>query len=370
MATRRAPRPSRDAPALRGGGVVIIRICSLFALALVSLLCAPARAADFRDWTVGCDNIKGCIAIGFAGEDQEEAGFIRVARPAGPDAKTMIGLFLYMPDAAKAPALRLTADGAPIEGVGAERQAQLNSDSFATIEIAPQELKPFIAALRKAKMLNLATADAKSKVDVSLSGAVAALLNIDDMQGRIGTQTALIQTGDKPASAVPDAPPLPVIVPAKAAPGLKANPGLAAALRKRIAKENPDGCEDPPEGGADEAAPLDDQQTLVGLLCSSGAYNFESSFWIVTGGNVAKAIPASFETPGQKPASSLVNADFDPKTATLSFFDKGRGVGDCGAAGKYVWTGKGFALLEYAAMETCRSVDSDDWPVLWRAKVR
>lgn len=352
-----------------------MRIDKSFALVLILPLCASARAADFRDWTVGCDNVKGCAAIGFADEEQEGNGFIRVERAGGPDGPTNIRLFLYADDAKQGAALRLTADGAPIEGVAAERQARTGGadvDGF-TIEIAPRELKPFIAALRKSQKLNLATADGKSRVDISLAGAVAALRNVDDIQDRVGTQTALIDAGDKPASAVPDAPAPPTIVAAKAAaPGLKANPALAAMLRKRIAKEHPDGCEDLPQGGGvtDEVTPLDDLQTLVGLFCSSGAYNFETDFWIVTSGNVAKAVPAAFEAPGQKPANGLVNADFDPQTGTLSFFDKGRGVGDCGAAGKYVWTGKAFALLEYAAMETCRGVDSGDWPVLWRARLK
>jgi hypothetical protein len=269
--------------------------------------------------------------------------------------------------------LRLTADGAPIAGIAAEREARTEPDVDGyAIELSPQELKPFIAALRKSQTLNLATADGKSKVDISLAGAVAALRKVDDIQGRIGTQTALIDVGDKPASAVPDAPALPVVVPAIAPAGLSGNPALAAKLRKRIKKEQPDGCEDPPEGGAanDAAMPLNKTQTLVALACSSGAYNFGSDFWIVTSGDVAGAVPASFEAPGEKPGNSLFNADFDRKTATLSFFYKGRGVGDCGDAGKYVWTGKGFALLEYAALGICRGVDVDDWPVLWRARLK
>lgn len=351
----------------------MMRISGLVALGLAFSFGAPARAADFREWTVGCDNIKDCTAIGFPPEDQDGGGFIRVERAGGPDGRAKIRLFLYAEEAKKGASLRLTADGAPIAGVAAEREARTGQDVDGyAIEISPPELKPFIAALRKSHALNLATADGKSKVDISLAGAVAALRNVDDIQGRIGTQTALIDVGDKPASAVPDAPALPVIVPEIAPPGLNENPALAAKLRKRIAKEHPDECDALPEGGGanDEATPLNKTQTLVALACSSGAYNFGSDFWIVTSGDVARAVPASFEAPGEKPGNSLFNADFDRKTATLSFFYKGRGVGDCGDAGKYVWTGKGFALLEYSAMGACRGVSLDDWPVLWRARLK
>jgi hypothetical protein len=351
----------------------MMRIYGLFALLLVIHFCTPASASNFRDWTVGCDNIKGCTAIGFPQEDQDGSGSIRVERAGGPDARPKIRLFLYAAEAKNGPSLRLTADGAPIAGVAAEREARTeeNVEGYA-IEISPQEQKPFIAALRKSQALNLATTDGKSKVDISLAGAVAALRNVDDIQGRIGTQTALIEVGDKPASAVPDAPALPVIVPQIARGGFKVGPALAAKLRNRIAKENPDDCDQLPDGGSlsDETWPLNNSQTLVELACSLGAYNLQSDFWIVTSGDVAKAAPASFEAPGEKPGNRLFNVEFDRKTATLSFFYKGRGVGDCGDAGKYVWTGKGFALLEYSAMGTCRGVSSDDWPVLWRARLK
>ena len=229
----------------------MMRKSSLIALVLGFSFGAPALRGRLPRLTVGCDNIKGCAAIGFPPEDQDGGGFIRVERPGGPDGQAKIRLFLYAEEAKKGASLRLTADGAPIAGVAAEREARTEADvdGYAT-ELSPQELKSFIAALRKSQALNLATADGKSKVDISLAGAVAALRKVDDIQGRIGTQTALIDVGDKPASAVPDAPALPVVVPAIAPPGLKENPGLAAKLRKRIKKENPDGCEDLPEGGA------------------------------------------------------------------------------------------------------------------------
>jgi hypothetical protein len=57
----------------------------------------------------------------------------------------------------------------------------------------------------------------------------------------------------------------------------------------------------------------------------------------------------AFELPGSKETDNeLVNAEFDRRTGTLSFFHKGRAPADYGTMGKYVWTGKSFALLEYA----------------------
>jgi len=155
-------------------------------------------------------------------------------------------------------------------------------------------------------------------------------------------------------------------------------------LRERVEKEvqakagpdsdDYDGCTGRPEGDdlPDLVEPLDRSRTLVGLICwnQSGAYNFSSRFWIVTAANVAAAVPVAFEQPDSKATDNeLVNAEFDRRTGTLSFFYKGRGLGYYGIVGKYVWTGRSFALVEYAESGH-EGATSDYWPVLWRAKVK
>jgi hypothetical protein len=80
-------------------------------------------------------------------------------------------------------------------------------------------------------------------------------------------------------------------------------------------------------------------------------------------------MPVKFDAPGRTPDNSLVNAEFDKQTGAIEFYRKDRGLGDCGATGKYVWTGSMFALASYAAMGPCRGVPSQDWPILWRARV-
>lgn len=322
--------------------------------------------------------------------ERGDDSFIHVERAGGPDGRAIIRLILYGLDAKRTVTLRLTADGEPITGVGSERQARFvpGSDYWFKTEILPQEVKPFIAALRKSEALNLATVDGNWKADISLHGAVAALLKMDEIQGRIGTKTALIKAGGKPRTAVPDAPPLPVIVRAKVPRDLKkANPAMASLLRERITKEDKakeghdsddyDGCTGRPEGDeegddlADLVEPLDRSRTLVGLICwnRNGAYNISARVWIVTAANVAAAVPVAFELPDSKETGNeLINAEFDRRTGTLSFYYKGSAAIGVGDSGKYVWTGRSFALVEYAALGH-GSASPDCWPILWRAKV-
>ncbi len=97
--------------------------------------------------------------------------------------------------------------------------------------------KPSIESIRKAKAIVVTRQPAEGKKldtpehQISMSGAVAALLWIDDQQKRVDTVTAMIKRGEKPASAIPAQPKAPVIVaakPTKEKPPAKQPAGLAA----------------------------------------------------------------------------------------------------------------------------------------------
>ena len=49
-------------------------------------------------------------------------------------------------------------------------------------------------------------------------------------------------------------------------------------------------------------------------------------------------------------------------------FAKARGIGDCGAAQTWAWTGQGFTLTQESIMGECGGVPSDLWPVTWRTR--
>jgi hypothetical protein len=152
---------------------------------------------------------------------------------------------------------------------------------------------------------------------------------------------------------------------------VRANEGLAPKLRETLKSYLAENCGDisVDSGFTDEVYALDANRALVGLVCSTGAYNITTGFWIVNPADVSKAVPVRFDAPETTPGNTLVNADFDPSTGAIKFFRKDRGLGDCGAAGKYVWTGSTFVLASYAAMTPCRGIPSQDWPILRRAKV-
>jgi hypothetical protein len=346
----------------------VFRVLGLFLLS-----CDLASAKDFADWTVGCDNTRSCSAFGFPAEGQEPNGFIRIERAGGPQSPVEVSITIFVDGAIGTAPLSLKIDGKAIQGVASERtgsSGQTGRDGFTT-RLSSGELEAFVAALRKGMTLGLVVARDKvqGKVEISLRGAVAALLNIDDIQGRIWTKTALVRRGNNRFAGT--VPPEPEIGSVKPLSTTEAKEGLAPKLRATLKNFLAEHCDNigVDSGFTDEVFALDANRALVGLICSTGAYNITSNFWIVNSDDLANAMPVKFDTPGRTPDNSLVNAGFDKGTGVIEFFRKDRGLGDCGATGKYVWTGSKFALASYATMGACRGVPSQDWPILWRAKV-
>jgi uncharacterized protein DUF1176 len=70
------------------------------------------------------------------------------------------------------------------------------------------------------------------------------------------------------------------------------------------------------------------------------------------------------------PLQLFVNGHLDPATLTLTTFDKGRGLGDCGTFGEWAWDGRDFRLTRYQVMPSCAGIRVEHWPVLYRATRR
>ena len=339
---------------------------------------APAVAAPvlqirpetktFRDWRATCGNDGTCWAFGFAPEFA--AGWVRIALAPGPDAQPQI-LFGYWPDgdAKGANPLGLTIDGRAYPAALSEA-----SNADAPIGEIRTGVRGALDALAQGKVMTIRGA---STQEVSLHGAAAALLWIDEKQGRLDTPTALIRRGSRPAALVPVAPPLPTVTPAPAVDQSgfgDQKQRVPAALRARTEVGN---CLKasamPAVSDMVMSARLDARTELWGVPCGAGAYNVTHNWYLTgpSGRDPRPAILAGTEGPGSDPVmpdNATVNGAYDPKTRTLSAFAKGRGIGDCGTAQTWAWTGQGFTLTQESVMGECAGVPSDLWPVAWRTR--
>lgn len=355
-------------------------------LAVAAILLSPAAAAradfkEFKDWLAFCDNQRNCTAFAVNAEGKDAFAYLRVDRGGAADAPVIVTLSVDLRDANgytasfDDPALTGLPSGVLLgeEGEGNDYRRTVISKTGTADDL--------LNSVRKAKTIVVTRRPAENKkledavTHISMSGAAASLLWIDDQQKRLDTVTAMVRRGAKPASSVPPQPAAPVIVAAKPSKIKAPEKHSAALLAKGRAL-----CDGDKSSEIEEVNSLGGGQFLYQFTCpeSSGAYNFAHVFLIGPAGNVQALRPAQFRRPrgvGEvggdgDPLSGLTNPLFDPKTMTLTSFDKGRGYGDCGVEEQWVWDGKAFRLTLERSMPECRRIPLDDWPVTYRAQVK
>jgi hypothetical protein len=331
---------------------------------LFALMAGPqlGEAKIFGDWAVACDNARHCEMTSlypgegpFPDESEKYDGAVfSIERAAGPDGGFMVEADISS-DQKRETSIRV--DGQVIAG-------GMPKNNILTFTGA--DANRIVAAMVKGKELSVTDIGGALIGRTTLSGSSAALRFIDAGQGRADTVTAAVAKGSKPASAVPAAIAAPVV---RFIRPMGKPVAMSKAMRDALDKESD--CGSSYEGGegdppAVETYALGGGKTLALLPCGSGAYNFSTVPYIVEGGH---AVLARFDYMGggdATPSSPLLtNAGWDEKTGQLSSYDKGRGIGDCGASEEYVWDGAMFRLVEAQRMPDCRG--SVNWLTVWRA---
>lgn len=321
-----------------------------------------------KDWIGGCDNMRHCTAIGLAPEAAENYALLHFERgPAAGDAVRSIRLRVDH-EISRKNFWILQADDAELLQFNDMHLVDAESGPGIDVIIeAPTELEALMGAMRSADSLTL-VGDGGPVGSISLAGASAIMLWIDEQQGRLGTTTALVRRGEKSPQGVPPAVAPPQVRSVAVEP-LGPEDAIAVGADVR-ADLSDDTCEplEPDSGMRDEAWSTDDR-TLVKLVCYRGAYNFGSSWFVVDHqGDTPLAFPLPAEDGGaaMDTTTDLVNAELG-RDGSLHSFSKGRGIGDCGSMGEWRWDGSRFQLANYALMGDCRGVTPDLWPVLWRS---
>jgi hypothetical protein len=331
-------------------------------------LAGPAAAAGIKtihDWTGVCDNVGDCTAFGFAPEGADNDAYVILRRAAGPAGAPTLEIVFGATDKQAAQTFRVSVDNKPVAGLASVRAQGGENGARATLGGA--QAAALIAAMKNGSELELSSGG-NDLVGISLSGSAGMLVWIDDQQGRVGTVTALGKPGTRPASAVP--PPAAVPVVSVAPPASQA--GVPQHAPKGMTKGIED-CENDSTEPDDTIARLAPGVMLWAPECEMAAYNMSTAVFVgdERGRSVKRVIlpapPGSDQTKGY---GLVVNAGFDPKTQTLSQFDKGRGIGDCGVNDEWVWDGKAFQLLSETIMPECRGLLPDDWPPLYVARRR
>lgn len=354
-----------------------MRLTRKFLFAALSITISfHAQATGFRDfegWHVGCDNTGACRAMGFPLDHGLPRGTLTILdRQAGPEGK-----FRWLRVGPMETDATVFVDGKKIADLLASAFEE-GDDKTPQALVDQKLIAAIIAAGLDGKHLAF-DADAKENERISLQGFKAAMLYIDEQQGRVGTQSAIVAKGEKPASAVPAAKPVPLLrlkeIPKKGKP----DPSLAKAIlefHKRFAKK--DECSNIAEGEPSviSSAPLDRKGWVFEVDCWRAAYQAGTILYMFSyEKNHAAAQFAPVEMLNTKTGRvsttrgrSLSNLGFET-AAQIDAFHKGRGVGDCGTSESWRWDGAVYRLADYRIMVACGvDADEDNWITLWRTR--
>ncbi len=175
----------------------------------------------------------------------------------------------------------LAFDDTTLAGLPAAPIALNAADSPTVWKVPAADNEVFLASLRKGQVLRLALLPpagqklpqgTTDKVEISLKGAVAALIWVDERQQRLDTLTAMVKRGAKPASAVPAPPPEPVV--RAVAPVLQTKlPAKPPAAVTKVMTADDCGSDTPGDAAKPTVDRLSATTVLWGAVCMSGAYD-------------------------------------------------------------------------------------------------
>jgi len=342
----------------------------------------------FRDWVVGCDNTRTCRAFGLPAQDSSGMLAVRIDRAGDPEAAPSLTIILDQEAAPQDDArLRISADTGGTVEVTIGRDAR-HEDGEITLTDG-QATGRLLDEIRRGRSLTISLDPAAGRSDgvpsISLDGAVAALLWVDDRQKRVGTRTGLARPGTASGNAIPQPPPAPQAragvpmtgpaVPTDLPPAWKTQ--VMAAFRTIPGEA----CNLEDDNDEDiEAQRLAARLVLISVRCWRGAYNFSRAYYILEEGSRPRVRPAAFprireplpaaENPpsNQQPNHILWNAEIDATSGTVSHLAKGRGMSDCGEIGEWRWDGTRFQPVRLEVMPRCRGLLPPNWITLHRTR--
>ncbi|HOV05013.1 MAG TPA: DUF1176 domain-containing protein [Kaistiaceae bacterium] len=331
----------------------------LGALALVLLAAGPAGAETrtFEDWTANCDEAGACTAT--SPSLASPADHLFVARAATGKADWNLGFSTNaaLADRDRPINIRVAGGAAttlrPASGYGPFAAPQ---DFYVTDPAAGTRIFAEMAAGAALRVEYVDIAGGAHDLDASLAGLSAALLWIDERQGRLDSPRRIAAPGHlAPAAAIDEG----ARIAAAGVPPLLAEAHARTSDCEALESELIAGVE--PVIGA-----LSDTATLYALPCTAGAYQVAYRLYVVERGEIGGIRPLYFadysEDFGWRGTDLLMSVAFDAETATLTSFAKGRGLADCGTAGTWVWRDFDFALVEFRAKDTCDGTPPQDWP--------
>lgn len=333
------------------------------------LLAAPLHAEPlqkvFSHWQITCNNINSCVVRNFPGDNGLVMTF---RRSAGSNDRPMLSIDYGN---------RYTGER---QGASLQDNLLLNGQrlrfSLKDWDLQPHHLATTHAISIDEFLTQILDADNdqlfyQPNATISLQGLKAALLLMDDIQGRVNNISAWVKRGNRAVNDVPSEPAPPEIALPLHAPIPLSSDETSDLIDFGTWRINTAQCSLKSQRREVSVAPLSDQKALLLIGCEMGAYNLIDLAFEVSRSEpyVVRELTLTlpFIPPGQSDKHlELVNAQYDVSSGELRTLNKGRGLGDCGSTTRWQYNGRQFVLAEYAQESACDALHgSADWPTLW-----
>jgi len=327
---------------------------ALLALSALSTLSSAqaqslTQVHEFKDWAMACDNRRHCEAIAYQSEESGSAPVTMwLSRDAGPHARVHIQFDTDESEDTQSLTLQL-GPRQQLKGISPRK------------DLSPADTAKLLAYVLEGEEIVLAEGgsgnSSRKRWQLSLAGSKAALLKMDDLQGRVGTPGALVRRGTLLPTKAESS-----VLPALAAPRVK-----AAALPKTSAADQallkpildsiaPRECWDelPDDSSPEQSITrISATEVLVMRECGRGAYQGGSGIWLAKSKPPYAAKRLVLPLTDGESTDYVMNANLTAE-GRLSSFAKGRGISDCGSSFDWVWNGRGFELFEAWRSPLCR----------------
>lgn len=344
----------------------------LLLAALGLAMTAPLLAAEnsqvplqkvFKQWQVTCNNVNDCDV-----RNLDEGLRIIIARQAGPQGAVSLRFQGFGND---------DPQGVWLDGQRWNSELSFSKAAEDDFNVASTDSLATVQRWVQASKNALKLALAPNGDAASLSGLNAALLLVDERQGRLNNQTALLKVGNNEPDQVPARPRPPAFsfTPPKVVALTNAQALIDGAIKANLPLLQKEGCEPDAESRErSEAQPLNAQQALVMINCGLGAYQSSSMLFISDRADATRStqltlpLPVAGESGQPERLSWFTEGGYDPAAGELYFSGRGRGIADCGHNGSWKYDGKDFHLASYNNQPSCNGGEPGDWPSLWMSE--
>jgi len=304
-----------------------------------------------KDWYLACDNTGTCRAAGYSDYNEYENPMaVLFERQAGPASEVTAKVFY--------------GERSAHFGGSYESEATITEEEKNTYHlfIDGQDfgaVDTYLSSNQVNGILSVATQSTKITFGkgnmlwaLSDHGVSAVFRKMDEFQGRIGTQHAVIAKGNESESQVYPANSAPVIYNKGGktdSQEIEQGSALFKALFPLLVNDSKARVEcsalnnnDLASNARMEMTRLGNGKSIVSFPCWMAAYNFADGFWMIN--DVAPHEPEFIRSGGYY------------SNGEISSSHKGRGIGDCWSSESWVYDGEAFRLAHSDDTGLCRGI--------------